>query len=132
MIKKILIVMMLTSLSLGPIGPAHAVDECVGVQEKTLDINEKFSICWDMGKDYDLASHILYDNGTVLDTMTIGDSCGAGPYCETPSYSLDVLGEHLFTLVAQDSAGNKSSHSDPVKVTITDKPPSKPSGCSIR
>jgi hypothetical protein len=132
MIKKILIVMMLASLSLGPIGPAHAVDECDGTQSKTLDISEKFSLCWTMGTEHDLANYILYDNGTVLDTMSVGDSCGVGPYCESSYYSLDATGDHTLTVVAQDSTGNKSQHSDPVKVTIVDRPPKKPSGCSIR
>jgi len=128
MIKRIVVSLLLTGLCLGPV---EGAETCIGV-EREFDIGESYQICWDMGPENDLASYIIYMDGEVYETISVGDACGEGPYCESPRYESNEAGNFSISIRAADGAGNTSPMSEPVQLRVVDLPPSKPGGCSIR
>jgi len=129
MISRVLMLLMLACLVVGPV---EAVETCDGTTTASVDINEDYSFCWTKNHPNDnVKLYKVYKDGQIYDTVLDGD-CGPGDYCETPRYTSNAEGIHVFTVVAVDTMDFPSGHSDSVTLTVANQPPSKPGGCSIR
>ena len=103
---------------------AHA-ELCTGVTEATVGNHETFSFCWDPNPvEDDVLNYVIYKDGLVMDTVPVS-MCNSES-CNSPSYTENQKGVHVFTVRAVDTDGASSGDSNPVTLTIINVPPGNP------
>lgn len=109
------------------VGVAPAQESCDGANTITVDIGGKFSLCWVKNPEPDVVKYMIYKGNQVFDEAP--NSVCNDAICSSPVYTESVPGTYMLTVAAVDGAGQHSLKSDPVTLTVIDKPPSKPTGC---